>query len=78
MTIVTRGDWMVNLLEIRREKRLTGKMISKQTGITQQYYSAIENRKRRPSVDLAKRLGTVLGVDWTLFFEDSGQEARPP
>lgn len=78
MTIVTGGNQIVNLLEIRRRKRLTGAMISKQAEITQQYYSAIQVGKRRPSVKVAKRLGAVLGVDCTLFFEDSGQNARPP
>lgn len=38
-------------------------------GITRQYYSMIEKGERRPSVNVAKKLGELLGVNWTVFFE---------
>lgn len=38
-------------------------------GITRQYYSMIEKGERRPSVNLAKKLGEILGTNWTVFFE---------
>jgi transcriptional regulator with XRE-family HTH domain len=37
--------------------------------ISESMYSLIENGKRRPSVDVAKRIAAVLNFDWTLFFE---------
>ncbi|MDR1158818.1 MAG: helix-turn-helix domain-containing protein [Oscillospiraceae bacterium] len=39
-------------------------------GITQGYYSNIERDAKTPSPELAKRLGKVLGVDWTKFYPD--------
>ncbi|MGG1574863.1 helix-turn-helix transcriptional regulator [Fictibacillus sp. NRS-1165] len=38
-------------------------------GITRQYYSMIEKGERRPSVNVAKKLGELLGIKWTIFFE---------
>lgn len=38
-------------------------------GITRQYYSMIEKGERRPSVKVAKKLGELLGINWTVFFE---------
>lgn len=40
-----------------------------EAGITRQYYSMIEKGERRPSVDVAKKLGNLLGINWTIFFE---------
>ncbi|SDN50785.1 transcriptional regulator [Fictibacillus solisalsi] len=39
------------------------------TGITRQYYGMIEKGERRPSVNIAKKLGELLGINWTVFFE---------
>lgn len=70
---------MANIIKTaRKQARKSQSDISKEIGITQAAFSLIETGRRRPSVDLAKRLGAVLGVDWTLFFEDDGQNARPP
>lgn len=45
--------------------------------ITRQYYGMIENGERRPSVDVAKMIGKILKVDWTIFFEiKSNQRLR--
>lgn len=68
---------MVNLREIRRNMGLTGANISEKTGITQQYYSAIETGRRRPSVEVAKRLGAALGFHWPMLFENDGPEENP-
>lgn len=40
-----------------------------EAGITRQYYGMIEKGERRPSVDVAKKLGNLLGINWTIFFE---------
>ena len=69
---------MIDVKAIRKERGMTGAALCEKAGLSAFGLSMIESGHRRPSVDLAKRLGTVLGVDWTLFFEDSGQEARPP
>lgn len=39
------------------------------SGITRQYYGMIEKGERRPSVNVAKKLGELLKVNWTIFFE---------
>lgn len=38
------------------------------TGITRQYYGMIEKGERRPSVNVAKKLGELLEINWTYFF----------
>jgi transcriptional regulator with XRE-family HTH domain len=55
----------------RKEKDLSQEAVVdlSQTGITRQFYSMIENGDRRPSVDVAKALGKVLDINWTIFFE---------
>ena len=62
---------MTNIIKMARKQ--AGKSqcdVSGEAGITQAAFSLIENGRRRPSVETAKRLAAALGVDWTLFFED--------
>lgn len=54
----------------RKELKLTQTKLAKRLGVTRQYYNAIECSKRTPSVRLAKKLGDILGVDWTIFFDN--------
>lgn len=62
-------------LKIRRtEKNLTMRQVGENAGITESYYSMIENGDRRPSVETAKKIAAVLGFDWTMFYEDEGQK----
>ncbi|WP_017726732.1 helix-turn-helix transcriptional regulator [Halalkalibacterium ligniniphilum] len=56
------------LEEKRKELNLTQEEMAKQLGVTRQYYNAIENNKKQPSVDLAKQLGAIVGIEWTIFF----------
>ena len=63
--------YMASLLEEKRkEMGLTQEEIAHKLNITRQYYNAIENMKRKPSVELAKKLGDLLELDWTYFFND--------
>ena len=57
------------LIKSRGEKSQTD--VANICGISQQMYSHIENGKRRPSVEVAKRLGDALGFDWTRFFTET-------
>lgn len=60
---------MENVLEFKRKQmNLTQEEVARQLGVTRQYYNAIENNKKKPSVDLAKQLSNILGVEWTIFF----------
>lgn len=54
---------------IRKEAQLTQGAVAKNCGISTQFYSYIENAERQPSVKVAKKIGKMLGFDWTLFFE---------
>jgi putative transcriptional regulator len=56
------------VLEKRKELKLTQEDIAKKLNISRQYYNAIENFKKSPSVDLAKELADILGLEWTIFF----------
>ncbi len=47
--------------------------VAQECGISYQMYNFIENGHRRPSPEVAQRLGEALGFDWTIFFSD-----KPP
>ena len=72
----------MNLKKIRKERGMTGAKLGEKAKISISTLSMIETGRRRPSVNLAKRLGLALGVDWTLFFEESGgnetEDAKKP
>lgn len=61
---------MVWLERLRHDKHMTEQDVAQAAGISQQHYNFIENGKRRPSVDVAKTLGELLGFDWTKFYEN--------
>lgn len=52
----------------RKKLNLTQKEIAKKLNISRQYYNAIENSKKKPSVDLAKEVAKILDLEWTIFF----------
>lgn len=66
---------MLDLFEMRKQKKLTQKSVAEQAGIKQNSYCNIEKGKRGVSVETAKRIATVLGFEWTKFFEDAGESA---
>lgn len=57
--------------ESRKKLGLSQEELATSVGISRQYYNAIVNYRRTPSVDVAKLLGKILGLEWTIFFEDS-------
>ena len=61
-------DW---LIAIRREKKYTQSYVSQQVGIKSPSYCAIERGKTTPSVQNAKAIASILGFDWTQFFDDN-------
>jgi len=54
----------------RKEKKLTQREVAKYLEVSRQYYNDLENGKRRPSVELSKKIGEVLDIDWTIFFAE--------
>lgn len=57
------------LVKARKKKGFTHEYVADQSKITRQYYGMIEKGERTPSVNIAKRIGNVLDIDWTIFFE---------
>lgn len=64
-------EWLIR----QREKNgLTQDQVAKESEIERTYYNMIERGKRRPSVEVAKRIGKVLQFDWTYFFSIEGNK----
>ena len=66
-------------MDLEGVRKTTGKSqqeIAEKIGITRAAYSNIENGKRRPSVDVAKRIAAVLGFKWTRFYEDGADDGK--
>lgn len=61
---------MIDLKEIRTEKGLTQQELADECDVNRTTITNIENGIINPSVQLAKKLGKILGFDWTLFFSD--------
>ena len=57
------------LKEKRLETQLTMKSVALAAGISECYYSQIENGSRGCSVPIAKKIAEVLGFDWQKFYE---------
>lgn len=57
-------DWLV---EIRGPK--SQYKVAEEIGIAQSTYASIETGSRRPSVEMAKRIGKAMDFEWTRFYE---------
>lgn len=66
--VMKRGDIM-DLKEIRKEKGFTQEQLANKCGVQRTTITMIENENNLPSVETAKKLGEVLGIDWKVFFE---------
>ena len=64
-------NWLRNK---RLENKLTQSEIAEMAGVDATMISKIELGERRPSVELAKKIASVLGFNWTRFFEDDNDE----
>ena len=60
----------MNLQAIRREKKMTQQQLAELSGCDRTMIGKIETGEVKPSVRLAKTIASVLGFDWTLFYED--------
>lgn len=58
------------LKKIREGKGLTQQQLADYIGKDRSLIAKIECEDASPSVDTAKAMGKVLGVDWTIFFAD--------
>lgn len=60
-------DW---LRKKRAEQRLSEMEVARRAGIAQPFYHNIEMEYKNPSVNTAKKIGEILGFDWTRFYEE--------
>ena len=60
---------MINLKELRAESGYTQEELASKCDVLRTTISMSENDVNKPSVELAKKLGEVLDVDWKGFFE---------
>lgn len=67
-------DWLISFRELQG---LTQEQVSELCGIKRPYYTMIETGKRRPSVDVAKKIASALRFEWTLFFAPDGSVSLP-
>lgn len=60
------------LRKIRETAKLSQAQVAAMAGISQNYYSTIESGTRgNPlNVDVAKRIASALGFEWTRFYEE--------
>jgi len=58
------------MARVRKLKKLTQAELAQAVGVSQRTIAAIEGGTRRPSPELAQRIGAVLGFPWTRFYED--------
>ncbi len=57
--------WLVGLRGNQSQDKL-----AKKIGVAQSTYAAIETGNRNPSVETAKKIASVMGFDWTRFFDE--------
>lgn len=60
----------VNLKEIREKAGLSQQQLADQVGVGRTTITMIESGENTPSVDTAKKIGEVLGIEWSKLFED--------
>jgi len=60
-------EWLKNK---RIDSKKTMKCIADEAGISECYYSQIENGTRNVPVKTAKKIAEVLDFDWQKFFEE--------
>ena len=62
------------LRELRIKAGMTLHDLSMLVGVSEQALSYYENGDRRPSPEIAMKIGKALGFHWTRFFEKEGEQ----
>ena len=65
-----KGNSLEWLKAIRKRAGMTTYAVAQAVGISQSYYSLIENGAKTPTVPVAKRIAQLLLFPWTDFFRD--------
>jgi len=61
------------LKDIRAQQNMTQQEVAKAANVDVTMISKIELGERQPSVKVAKKIASVLGFDWTLFYQDEDE-----
>lgn len=61
--------WLIDLRDSMSQKEISDKC-----GISQNFYSWIETGERTPSVEVAKKIASVLEFDWTKFYDTDSKQ----
>ena len=64
----------MNLKEKRIKKGMTQQEVADAVGITDMAVSYYESGQRIPKPAMAKKLGELLGFDWTELYEEDDKE----
>lgn len=66
------------LKDVREKKGMTQQNVADQAGLSRAAYTNIEIGKRKPSIETAMKIGSVLGFEWSKLYEKaSGGEEAP-
>ncbi|MFB9273433.1 helix-turn-helix transcriptional regulator [Cohnella cellulosilytica] len=57
------------LRELRNRAEKTQTEVAAAAGISQSHYSEIESETARPSVEVARKIASVLKFNWTKFYD---------
>lgn len=60
----------IDLKKARNKKNYTQEKMAEYLKCSRRHYGRIEKNQVNPSVKLAKEIGTLLNIDWTLLFKD--------
>lgn len=76
---MTEKNLKQTLIDARTKKNYTHEQVAALASyngkrISRQFYGMIENGDRRPSVEVAKSIAKVLDIEWTIFFEPTGNQ----
>lgn len=64
------------LKQYREKAGMSKSELARETGLSRMSIDRYEKGIRTPSVPVAQRIAAALGVDWTKFFEEQGNELR--
>ena len=70
----TKSSAGAEMARLRKEKKLTQAELAQNLGVSQRMIAACELGERRPSPELARRIGAELGIRWTEFYENEKTE----
>lgn len=64
---------MINLKDLREQMGFSQAYLAKKINISQQYYSKLEEGKRRPSPKIARKLAVIFNIPdrWYEFLDHS-------